>query len=80
MTTTATSNNITVTTEITEKFAVAVAGKRVNKRAIAPRYVVVYPGMDRWISVAGENDSRARYKAEQIARVREGARIIKVEE
>lgn len=80
MTTSAMTDDITVTAKITEKFAVAAAGKRVSKTAIAPRYVIVWPGMDRWISVAGENDGRARYVAGQIAKVRANSRIIKVEE
>lgn len=78
-----TDDEITVTplTKVSTNFVLGVAGgRRVVPNAITPRYVVVYPGMDRWISVAGESDRRAHYVATRIANVRAGARVIKVVE
>lgn len=68
-------------TKVTPLFVMGVAnGRRVSPTAIAPRYVVVWPGMDRWIAVTGANDWQALDSASRMAKLRRGGRVIKVVE
>lgn len=68
-------------TKVSEAFVVGVAGgRRASRTAIAPRYVVVWPGMDRWIAVTGASEWQALDSARRTAKVRRGGRVIKVVE
>ena len=68
-------------TKVTTLFVMGVAnGRRVSQTAIAPRYVVVWPGMDRWIAVTADSDNRAKQQADRMAALRHGGRVIKVVE